>query len=153
MIRVVLDTNVLVSSLLFENGRLAWIRHSWQNGRITPVMAEATTAELLRVLKYPKFRLSSEQIDALMADLLPWSETWLEELPDDQPRCRDPQDQIFLDLAIGAGVQALVSGDKDLLVLAATINIPRILEPEVFRGWLEQESTGAAQGGQDPLVT
>ena len=32
MIRVVLDTNVLVSALLFENGRLAWIRHSWQNG-------------------------------------------------------------------------------------------------------------------------
>jgi uncharacterized protein len=50
MIRVVLDTNVLVSALLFENGRLAWIRHSWQNGRITPVMAEPTTAELLRVL-------------------------------------------------------------------------------------------------------
>ena len=153
MIRVVLDTNVLVSSLLFENGRLAWIRHSWQNGRITPVMAEATTAELLRVLKYPKFRLSSEQIDALMADLLPWSETWLEELPDDQPRCPDPQDQIFLDLAIGAGVQALVSGDKDLLVFAATISNPRILEPEMFRNWLNQESTGAAQGGQDPLVT
>jgi hypothetical protein len=92
-------------------------------------------------------------IVAGQADLLPWSETWLEELPDDQPRCRDPQDQIFLDLAIGAGVQALVSGDKDLLVFAATISNPRILEPEMFRNWLNQESTGAAQGGQDPLVT
>jgi predicted nucleic acid-binding protein len=67
MIRVMLDTNVLVSALLFENGRLAWIRHSWQNGRITPVMSEPTTAELLRVLTYPKFRLSSEQIEALIA--------------------------------------------------------------------------------------
>jgi predicted nucleic acid-binding protein len=49
----------------------------------------------------------------LIADLLPWSEIWLEELSDDQPRCRDPQDQNFLDLAIGAGVQSLVSGDED----------------------------------------
>jgi predicted nucleic acid-binding protein len=72
-----------------------------------------TTSELLRVLTYPKFRLSSEPIGALIADLLPWSEIWLEELSDDQPRCRDPQDQNFLDLAIGAGVQSLVSGDED----------------------------------------
>ncbi len=65
------------------------------------------------MLTYPKFRLSSEPIGALIADLLPWSEIWLEELSDDQPRCRDPQDQNFLDLAIGAGVQSLVSGDED----------------------------------------
>jgi hypothetical protein len=39
-------------------------------------MAEPTTAELLRVLTYPKFRLSSEQIEALIADLLPWRIRW-----------------------------------------------------------------------------
>ena len=33
MIRMVLDTNVLVSALLFEGGRLAWIRQSWQSGQ------------------------------------------------------------------------------------------------------------------------
>jgi hypothetical protein len=42
-------------------------------------MAEPTSSELLHVLTYPKFRLSSEQIEALIADLLPWSETWLEQ--------------------------------------------------------------------------
>jgi hypothetical protein len=41
MIRVVLDTNVLVSSLLFENGRLAWIRHSLS--RVNPLGRFATT--------------------------------------------------------------------------------------------------------------
>jgi putative PIN family toxin of toxin-antitoxin system len=152
MIRVVLDTNVLVSALLFENGRLSWIRESWQNGRFSPVMAEPTSSELLRVLTYPKFRLGNEQIEALIADLLPWSETWLEELPDCQPRCRDPKDQIFLDLAIGADVQALVSGDQDLLELAAMISMPRILEPQAFRHWLEQQSTGAAHDDQDLFV-
>ena len=107
MIRVVLDTNVLVSALLCEKGRLAWIRHCWQNGRITPVMAEPTV-----------------------------------------------NDQIFLDLAIGAGVQALVSGDRDLLDLADIISVPKILEPEVFRQWLEQPSSpGAAQSGEDPPMS
>ena len=55
MIRVVLDTNGLVSASLFEKGRLAWIRHGWQGGRFTPVLAQPTTLELLRVLGDPKF--------------------------------------------------------------------------------------------------
>ena len=51
---MVLDTNVLVSALLFEAGRLAWLRHGWQSNCFTPVLAEPTTRELLRVLAYPK---------------------------------------------------------------------------------------------------
>ena len=62
MIRVVLDTNVLVSALLFEGGRLAWIRQSWQSGRIQPVLAEPTARELLRVLAYPKFQLTHAEM-------------------------------------------------------------------------------------------
>lgn len=76
MIRVVLDTNVLVSALLFEGGRLAWIRQSWQSGRVKPVLAEPTARELLRVLAYPKFQLTPAEIEQLLAELLPWSETW-----------------------------------------------------------------------------
>ena len=57
MNRVVLDANVLVSALLFDAGRPAWFRRGWQSSRFTPVLAEPTTRELLRVLAYPKFRL------------------------------------------------------------------------------------------------
>ena len=74
MIRVVLDTNVLVSALLFEGGRLAWIRQSWQSwqsGSITPVLAKPTARELLRVLAYPKFQLNPAEIEQFLAELLP----------------------------------------------------------------------------------
>lgn len=57
-VRVVLDTNVMVSILLFrrELGKLAvW----WQEGRIVPVVTRETFDELLRVLRYPKFQHST----------------------------------------------------------------------------------------------
>ena len=82
---VVLDTNVLVSALLFEAGRLAWLRHGWQSSCFTPVLAEPTTRELLRVLAYPKFRLEPMAIK--------------QPLPPCGSVVRDPQDQVFLDLA------------------------------------------------------
>ena len=54
--RVVLDTNCLVSALLFSKQPLAWLRHSWQNGDIIPLASKETVSELIRVLAYPKWR-------------------------------------------------------------------------------------------------
>jgi putative PIN family toxin of toxin-antitoxin system len=139
MIRVVLDTNVLVSALLFERGRLAWIRHGWQSSRFTPVLAQPTTRELLRVLGYPKFKLSPSEIALFLAELLPWSETWLPLLESSAPLCRDPCDQVFLDLARAAKVNALVSGDADLLALRDPPQNPLILDPAGFQIWLQQQ--------------
>jgi hypothetical protein len=136
LIRVVLDTNVLVSALLFDKGRLAWIRHGWQAGRFTPVLAPSTTRELLRVLTYPKFKLNAAEIQLLLAELLPWSETWQDPLELSDPLCCDPRDQVFLDLAIAAKVHALVSGDADLLALRDQPRQPLLLDPAGFQSWL-----------------
>ena len=138
MIRVVLDTNVLVSALLFEKGRLAWIRHGWQGGRFRPVLAQPTTLELLRVLGYPKFGLTPDEIERLLGELLPWSETWQNALASTEPLCRDPQDQVFLDLALGGRANALVSGDADLLALRDQLELPAILDPAGFHFWLQR---------------
>jgi len=139
MIRVVLDTNVLVSALLFEGGRLAWIRQSWQSGRITPVLAEPTARELLRVLAYPTFQLKPAEIEQVLAELLPWSETWRQPLEPSQLRCRDRKDQVVLDLAVSASVEVLVSGDADLLALQDKLMVPAILDATCFRVWLQQQ--------------
>ena len=98
MIRVVLDTNVLVSALVFEGGRLAWIRQSWQSwqswqsGRVKPVLAEPIARELLRMLAYPKFQLKRAEIEQFLAELLPWSETWRQPLEPSQLRNGHGQD-------------------------------------------------------------
>ncbi len=138
MIRVVLDTNVLVSALLFEGGRLAWIRQSWQSCRFTPVLAEPTARELLRVLAYPTFQLNPAEIEQLLAELLPWSETWRQPLEASEPRYRDRKDQVVLDLALSASVEVLVRGDADLLALQDQLMVPAILDAACFRVWLQQ---------------
>ncbi|MFP7864029.1 putative toxin-antitoxin system toxin component, PIN family [Pseudomonas aeruginosa] len=58
MRRVVLDTNIVLSALIFNAGRLAWIRHAWQQQQLQPLVCRETASELLRVLAYPKFKLS-----------------------------------------------------------------------------------------------
>jgi putative PIN family toxin of toxin-antitoxin system len=59
--RVVLDTNVLVSALLFS-GETARLVKRWQEGFIVPVFSRETFAEFRKVLTYPKFRLTVQEI-------------------------------------------------------------------------------------------
>jgi len=116
--RVVLDTNIVVSALLFATGRLAWIRQAWQGRQLQPLVCKASTNELLRVLAYPKFKLSAAEQRELLADFLPYAE--VVELPDtrpDLPACRDEKDQVFLVLARVGQADALVTGDADLLAM------------------------------------
>ena len=53
--RVVLDTNLVLSALVFSHGRLGPLRRAWQAGLCMPLVSAVTAAELLRVLQYPKF--------------------------------------------------------------------------------------------------
>ncbi len=123
--RLALDTNTLVSALLFRQGRLAWLREAWQGGRLVPLVCTATAGELLRVLGYPKFRLDRDEIDELLAEILPYAETVT--LPEPLPlvpECRDPGDQMFVHLAIAAEADGIVTGDGDLLALADEMILP-----------------------------
>jgi len=137
-LRVVLDTNVVVSALLFERGSLGWIRTAWQTQLIQPVVAEPTVRELMRVLAYPKFRLNALDLEQLLADLLPWCETWTAPIICAQQQVRDPKDQVFVDLALTARVSVLVSGDADLLALHDQLNPVQVLTPAEFHGVVHQ---------------
>jgi putative PIN family toxin of toxin-antitoxin system len=133
-VKVVLDTNVVVSALLFEQGRLAWIRGLWFDGRIVPLVTRFTIQELLRVLAYPKFALDEDDIEAVLAAYVPFAETVPAPLrvASRLPKCHDPHDQPFLELAAAGRAQALVTGDRRLLDLAG--QTPFTIEsPEAFR--------------------
>lgn len=117
--RWVLDTNVVLSALIRPGGVSGRLRLAWQSQRFVPLVSRATAAELIRVLAYPKFKLAPGEQHDLLADYLPWAETF--RVPDPPPRtpaCRDPHDVPFLHLALAAKTDALVTGDADLLVLA-----------------------------------
>ena len=118
-LRVVLDTNVVLSALVFGGGQAGQLRRAWQAGAFVPLVSAATVQELMRVLAYPKFSLARAAQDELLADFLPYAQTVrMPQPPPPVPDCRDPLDVPFLQLAVAGQAQWLVSGDKDLLVLA-----------------------------------
>lgn len=130
--RLVLDTNVLLSALIFHSGAVSWLRTAWQSEIIVPLTSRATITEFIRVLSYPKFCLTGGEREDLLADYLPWCETVIVANPIEIPDCRDPFDRRFLELALAASAEALITGDKDLLVLAKTFAVP-ILTPAAFK--------------------
>lgn len=126
--RAVLDTNVVVSALVFAHGRLGVLREAWQQTRFHPLVSTETTAELVRALAYPKFRLNTAERQELLADYLPYCTvvTAVADVPA-VPRCRDPLDVPFLKLALVGKAACLVTGDQDLLGLklpACTVAAP-----------------------------
>lgn len=70
--RVVLDTNVVLSALVFAYGRLSAVRNAWLEDACIPLVSRTTAAELVRALAYPKFRLGREEQRELLADYLPY---------------------------------------------------------------------------------
>jgi putative PIN family toxin of toxin-antitoxin system len=125
--RVVIDTNLVLSTLVFANGRLAALRRAWQARQCVPLVSRTTTTELVRVLAYPKFKLDEAARQELLADYLPWCVTvHIPNPPPATPECRDPYDQPFLQLAVVGQADYLVSGDRDLLSLDGQIHCPII---------------------------
>jgi putative PIN family toxin of toxin-antitoxin system len=130
---VVLDTNVVLSALLFGGGPAAGVRAGWQSGRFVPLASAATARELVRVLAYPKFKLAAGEQEDLLADYIPWVR--VVRIPDPPPAvpvCRDPFDLAFLHLAVAGKAQSLVSGDKDLLALDGARGLCPVLSVDAF---------------------
>lgn len=121
--RIVLDTNVCLDLFVFDDPRCTRLRGALLDGDVIAVTDDACRDEWLRVLRYPVLQLdealrdaATERFDNTMQHrALPHagaaSLTVL-------PRCRDPDDQKFLELAAAAGARWLLSRDEHLLALA-----------------------------------
>ena len=130
--RVVLDTNVLLSALVFGKGTTARLRTAWQAGVCVPLVSTATAQELVRVLAYPKLKLTAQEQQELLADYLPYAQVIrIPQPPPAVPACRDRFDVPFLHLAAAGRADALVTGDADLLTLSHVGRCP-IMTPQLF---------------------
>ncbi|MCB1916193.1 MAG: putative toxin-antitoxin system toxin component, PIN family [Rhodocyclaceae bacterium] len=137
----VLDTNTVLALWLFEDPALARLRAAVDGGALRPLGAEATIEELRRVLAYPQFQLTPGRQQGL-ADAYRGRCRHIDAAgiaPEPLPNCRDPDDQKFLELAVGAGALLLISRDKALLRLARHRLLRgrlRILRPEAVEAAL-----------------
>lgn len=134
--KVVLDTNILVSALLIRDSIPARILRAVWDGQLQLQLQLQSSAplqkELLRVLEYPKIRkrLLAASIDIHQyLELLPFFVT--EVVPDkaSAPVPRDPADRMVLATLIAGSADWLITGDEDLLVLADQFPI---LTPTAF---------------------
>jgi putative PIN family toxin of toxin-antitoxin system len=136
--RVVVDTNVLVSSVMLPRGRLGWVLDRFRAGSYQPVTSTELLGELVEVLRRPRFarygldRLGVERLRALI-------EQDGEVVVADRrvTLCRDPKDNRVLEAAAAAGADLIVSGDDDLLVLRRFRDIP-IVSPARFAALLAE---------------
>jgi putative PIN family toxin of toxin-antitoxin system len=133
--RVVFDTNVLLSLYLFADSRFAPLRVKVEAGQWQALSNEACLDEFRRVLAYPEFARDAEtQATALTAyaalvNMVEPASLARFELP----RCKDRDDQKFLELARDGAAELLITADKALLILARRQKMAgrfRIITPE-----------------------
>ncbi len=127
MIRVCLDSNVLVAAFAARGLCSDVLAHVLSEQRL--VLPDAVREETLRILT-DKFKLPSEALDSVVAVLDRCEAAAASGDPSPVP-VRDPDDERILADAVGAGVQVMVTGDKDLLDVAEQSPIS-ILSPRAF---------------------
>jgi putative PIN family toxin of toxin-antitoxin system len=138
--RVILDTNVCLDLFVFHDPRWARLLAALHDGSIQAVTRDDCRMEWLIVLDYPHLPLdadtkqqSAAQFDALITCLpMPAPSTMAAPR---LPVCSDPDDQKFLELALHAGADVLITKDKALLKLAkknARSGMFKIMSPEVW---------------------
>lgn len=120
--RLVLDTNAWLDLLCFDDSRLAPLHGLVANHQVLLLTDERTRAEWRRVLAYPQLSLDKTARYALLAayDALACPISKRDVTPDALPvlpRCRDRDDQIFVELAAAGAATALLTRDKALLAL------------------------------------
>lgn len=126
--RVVVDTNVLISAALKDRSvPAAAVRLAGQHVLLKSM---ATERQLIQVVARPYLaRLISPASKAWLADLMARAEPI--EIVGQIAVCRDPTDDKFLELAVSGRADVIVSGDNDLLVLDPFRGIP-VLTPAGF---------------------
>jgi len=138
MLRLVLDTNVVLDLFHWANTDAVPIMAALESGQIECFADERTMDELQRVLTYPQLKMTPAMIVERYAryrGLIRMVDAG--EAPP-LPRCKDRDDQKFLELAARCGANLLVSKDKALLRLRGRTTLGfQILKPEAASALLQ----------------
>lgn len=153
MIRAVLDTSVLVSSVLVPAGVPAQVVAAWRANRFVLVTSRAILAEVRHTLDYPRIRrkyaFTDSEVNRFLA-LLEMESVAAKWGPDvSEAGIRDPDGEMILSCALAGSASFLVSSDQDLLVVGEYRGV-RIVTPRQFLVRLDDvdgERAGAAHAG------
>lgn len=138
-LRVILDTNVWLDWLVFDDPSIAPIKAAVAANRAEICIDAACEAELERALGYDlgkKFTLDAKAQGACLAECRRVARMLASIAPEAEcaqlPACRDRDDQKFMEAALVTGAAFLVTKDKALLDLAPRVATFRIVTPQEF---------------------
>ena len=115
-IRTVIDTNVIISAILF-GGIPGELISLWKSGHIQPLASKDIIDEYIKVLTYPKFKLSEKEINYILYnEILPYFEVATLK-PGQAIIQEDPSDDKFLHCANAGRASVIISGDQHLINL------------------------------------
>jgi putative PIN family toxin of toxin-antitoxin system len=137
---LVLDTNVVLDWLVFRDPMTAALTRAITTAQLEWVATAAMGAELEHVLTYSKNLANLVNVEAVMAEWSRWART-VAAIPPGLaavPRCSDPDDQMFIDLALQTGARALLTRDRALLKLARKAR-PLGLQISTPRDWVRKD--------------
>ena len=110
--RIVLDTNVLISALLVQKSKPAQLLTAWRRGAFELLTCEPQLAEIREVTRRPALRaLIRPALAGELVNQLRSMTVWIDGLPP-VDRSPDPFDNFLLSMAEGGQADVLVSGDK-----------------------------------------
>jgi putative PIN family toxin of toxin-antitoxin system len=141
MIRVVLDTNVVISALLWD-GIARQVVYIAESNQISIYTGVVLLEELEEKLNHPKFAKKFAQTQISPSELMTAYNalvTVIASPPLSKPVCDDPDDDAVLACAIASNAKVIVSGDKDLLRLNSFETIP-IMQVGVFIAFINSIS-------------
>ncbi len=143
MLRVVIDTNILVSALLSKKGSPALVLNAWRERKFLVITSDNAITEVERVLQElastGKYIISKEDIESILnllhkdAILVPGQIDTMGAIP------QDPDDEKYLSITLEAEAKEIISGDSHLLDLVSYQNI-KIQSAREFLASLESES-------------
>lgn len=157
--RLVLDTNIVLDWLVFEDERMSDLQRAWAEQRLELITHLPALEELRRVLTYPQFKLSESEQRATLdryesrVRVMPLPEGVTMErlgMPVGFPRCKDCDDDHFLALAYHHHADAVVSKDRAVLKLARRARKfgVTVLGPQQLTARLNDTPTLPAHGGR-----
>ena len=116
---IVLDTNIVLDWLVFEDGGMPELMAAINAREVVIASNQACIDELIRVLAYPVFKLDQAAQTTALEKYLSYVQITPERasMLGQVPRCRDKDDQKFLELAAHARAVALISKDNAVLGL------------------------------------
>ena len=138
MISAVLDSNIFISSFLFNGNQRRIVNHAIE-GDFRINISHEILSEIDSVLKRPKFKLTFNQIFLFLNEVSSLSEICY---PSGKiiDSCRDSNDHIILECAVESKSDYIVTGDNDLLILKKYKAIT-IINSDAFLSILEEQST------------